>query len=220
MAPFRADEAEQTGYERAKRYLISREFSAEEQAAAAEQLDELILEHGPVVDAYPTWHPLVPKLRAGHPVTVPSDLCGYKGLDHTILFANAFVSCPYGDGSELLNSIEGMRHRQATISARPLDTKLYFGGTTAVLVSCEWDEHFNGHMIPKRLAVPLMIEEEMKMWGRSEVGETWETMRRYLLGVPHGSRSSLFVTQETALAMKRVYTAMVESGMYGPLMLD
>ena len=40
-------------------------------------------------------------------------------------------------------------------------------------------------------------------------------MRPYLLGEPHGSRSSLFVTQDTALAIKKIYVAMVESGMYG-----
>lgn len=45
-------------------------------------------------------------------------------------------------------------------------------------------------------------------------------MRPYFLGDPHGARSSLFVTQDTAMAMKRVYTAMVESGMFGPLKMD
>ncbi|EEE37095.1 hypothetical protein RKLH11_931 [Rhodobacteraceae bacterium KLH11] len=41
-----------------------------------------------------------------------------------------------------------------------------------------------------------------------------------MLGEPHGSRSSLFVDQETALAMKKAYMAMVESGMFGPLKMD
>jgi hypothetical protein len=42
-------------------------------------------------------------------------------------------------------------------------------------------------------------------------------MRPYLLGEPHGSRSSLFVGQDTALAMKKIYLAMCESGMFGPV---
>jgi len=42
-------------------------------------------------------------------------------------------------------------------------------------------------------------------------------MRPYILGDPHGSRSSLFVSQDTALAMKKIYLAMIESGMYGPV---
>ena len=36
-------------------------------------------------------------------------------------------------------------------------------------------------------------------------------------GRPHGSRSSLFVSQDTALAMKKIYIAMAESGMFGPM---
>jgi hypothetical protein len=36
------------------------------------------------------------------------------------------------------------------------------------------------------------------------------------LGEPHGSRSSLFVSQETALAMKKIFLAMTDSGMFGP----
>lgn len=71
--------------------------------------------------------------------------------------------------------------------------------------------------MPKKLAVPLMIEKELPAWKWSSRAERWETMRPYLLGAPHGSRSSLFVTQDTALVMKKVYMAMVESGMYGPL---
>jgi hypothetical protein len=62
-----------------------------------------------------------------------------------------------------------------------------------------------------------MIEKELPAWRWAERSETWETMRPYLLGQPHGSRSSLFVTQDTALAIKNVYSAMVESGMFGVL---
>jgi hypothetical protein len=90
--------------------------------------------------------------------------------------------------------------------------------TTPILVRCDWEDAFpERHMVPKKLAVPLMIQQEMRMWQRGEFGERWDTMRPYLLGEPYGSRSSLFVTQETAMAIKRVYTAMVESGMFGPL---
>lgn len=62
-----------------------------------------------------------------------------------------------------------------------------------------------------------MMQRELADWPGSMVGETWEAMRHYLLGSPHGSRSSLFVDQDTALAMKRIYTAMNEPGMSGPM---
>ena len=62
-----------------------------------------------------------------------------------------------------------------------------------------------------------MLEQELPCWRWSERAESWAVMRPYLLGAPHGKRSSLFVDQETALAMKKAYMAMVESGMFGPL---
>src|SRR5690606_36083864 len=54
--------------------------------------------------------------------------------------------------------------------------------------------------IPKSLAVPLMVENEIKGWKDSALAERWDTMQPYLLGEPHGARSSLFVSQETAIA--------------------
>lgn len=220
---FRADEAAQDGYEQARRTLVlSSGVEAAQRERAERALEDLVDTHGPVVRAYPTWHPLVPQQNPQMPVTRPSDRCGYAGLDHTVFFAHAFVSCPYGDGAEIIASVEAMTsHPCATIIAERLDAPFYNSGTTPVLVRCDWHDTFQDrHMVPKRLAVPLMIQEEMRMWHRAEVGERWETMAPYFLGDPHGARSSLFVTQDTAMAMKRVYVAMVESGMFGPLHLD
>jgi hypothetical protein len=64
------------------------------------------------------------------------------------------------------------------------------------------------------------LEKVLPAWRWAERAETWETMRPYLLGEPHGSRSSLFVAQDTALAMKKIYEAMVETGMFGPSKFD
>ena len=35
--------------------------------------------------------------------------------------------------------------------------------------------------------------------------------------LPHGSRSSLFVTQETGLTMKKVWIMLINTGMFGPI---
>lgn len=218
---FRADESANSGFEQALRVLASTSLHPSNRDAAERELHRLVGEFGPVVQAYPTWHPLVPQSDPSMPVTVPSDRCGYVGLDHTVLFANAFVTCPYGDGKEVFRSVDQLRHRCAEISADRLDVELYSEGTSAILVRCNWGHPLDTqHMIPKRIAVPLMIEEELRAWQTAEVAERWETMRPYLLGIPHGSRSSLFVTQDTALAMKRAYMAMVESGMFGPLSMS
>ena len=148
-----------------------------------------------------------------------SDRCGYQGLDHTIYFAHGFLTCPYVNGEKVIESAHGLPHHpRAEITAEVLDVPFYNTGTQPVLVRCEWSSPLEaGNMIPKSLAVPLMLEQELPVWRWSSRAENWETMRPYLLGAPHGSRSSLFVSQETALAMKKVYMAMVESGMFGPM---
>lgn len=219
---FRADEAATNGFERARNYLIPRTFDPSHRKAAEEVLLELVDRLGPVVEGYPTWHPLVANHDGRNPETSPNDRSGYEGLDHTVYFAHGFVTCPYTGSrksDEVIESVSKLpSHHCADITAEVLDIEFYNTGTTATLVECEWHDGLDpGHLVPKRRAVPLMLEQELPCWRWSSRAETWETMRPYLLGEPHGGRSSLFVGQETALAMKHVYMAMVQSGMFGPL---
>lgn len=215
---FRADEAADAGFEQVRRYLIPRDLSPEGRRQAERVLTNILESCGPVVDAYPTWHPLVAQ-HGRHPITTPSKDCGYEGLDHTRYFAHGFVTCPYGDGESVIRSAMNIvGPKDIHITAEPIDAPFYAKGTTPILVKCEWMADLEpNHTIPKSLAVPLMLEKEVPAWRWAQVGETWDTMRPYLLGSPHGSRSSLFVTQDTALAMKKIYEAMVGSGMYGPV---
>jgi hypothetical protein len=214
---FRADESAANGYEKTKNYLIPRRFRPEQRERSERVLQDVVAECGPVVHAYPSWHPLVAYHRGKTPETYPNDQCGYQGLDHTCCFVHGFITCPYGDGDDVIRSAQSVLCHGATITAERLEVSFYKDGATPILVKCEW----NGSMepdgtIPKRLAVPLMLEQELPAWRRAERPETWETMRPYLLGEPHGSRSSLFVNQDTALAIKKIYLAMIESGMFGP----
>lgn len=218
---FRADEAASSGYERAKKYLIPVTFPPEVRARSEEFLLDVIDELGPVVEGYPTWHPLVSKHDGRNPETHPSERTGYRGLDHTRYFAHGFITCPYGGAEDVIESAFGINHHCASITAVELDVPFYNEGAKPVLVKCEWSEPLMpGKLIPKKIAVPLMLEQELPCWRWASRAERWEVMRPYLLGEPHGSRSSLFVDQETALAMKRAYMAMVESGMFGPLKMD
>lgn len=217
---FRADEAAEAGLEGARRYLIPRGLAPEQRQQAERALADIVEKCGPAVDGYPSWHPLVAKsLRARDQVTTPSECCGYRGLDHTRFFAHGFITCPYGGGEEVIRSASDIVcPKDIYITAEAIDAPFYGTGTTPILVKCEWMTELEpGLTIPKSLAVPLMLEKEVPAWRWSEVGETWENMRTYLLGSPHGARSSLFVTQDTALGMKKVYEAMVNSGMYGPV---
>ena len=218
---FRADEAARIGVEEVEAYLVPRARDADEaqRARSREALWDIIDELGPVVDSYPTWHPLVCNHDSRHPTTTPSEQCGYTGLDHTRFFAKGFITCPYGDGQDVLDSVAALPyHPIATISAEKLDVQLYNPNAIPILVKCNWEKSLGmDGMIPLSIAMPLLLDKEIPCWQWAEVAETWESMRPYFLGRPHGSRSSLFVNQETGQAIKKIWNALIYTGMFGPI---
>lgn len=217
---FRADESASNGFKAVKNYLISKNIEAGERERSESKLIEIVEKYGPVVDAYPSWHPLVAHHKDKHfPARSPNANCGYNGLDHTRYFVNAFISCPYGDGQHIIDSVEELPYSHiATITAERLDVQLYQPDATPILVTCDWNRPISSdRTIPASIAIPLMLEKEIPNWERAQVGETWDTMRPYFLGSPHGSRSSHFVNQETALTMKKVWNLLINTGMFGPI---
>ncbi|WP_280550188.1 hypothetical protein [Halomonas sp. 11-S5] len=218
---FRADEAARIGYEEVEAYLVPRPRDADEsvRARSKEALMDIVDELGPVVDTYPTWHPLVCNHDPRHPVIAPSDRCGYKGLDHTRFFANGFITCPYHDGQKVIDSVNALPlHHVANITAERLDVEFYNPSTTPILVKCEWNRPLEmDGTIPLAIAMPLILEQELPCWRSSEVAETWESMRDLFLGRPHGARSSLFVNQETGQAIKKIWNSLIYTGMFGPI---
>jgi hypothetical protein len=218
---FRADEAARAGLENALSYLLphTKGVDHSERARENEELFDILRECGPAVDAYPSWHPLVRNHDDRHPVTVPGRDCGYEGLDHTRYFVSGFITCPYGDGQDVLDSVAKLPNKPgAVITAERLNLRLYNFDATPVLVKCNWERPVDENgMIPLALAMPLLLEKELPCWQWSGVAETWDRMRPYFLGTPHGSRSSLFVSQETGQAMKKVWEALINTGMYGPI---
>jgi len=221
---FRANESADMGLQQALQYLIPRDADESERAKSRDCVYDLVDRYGPVVDAYPTWHPLVINHDPKCPVTAPNEMCGYKGVDHTILFRNGFVTCPYDGGKAILQSVKDLPRDWndiASINAERLDTTLYHPSATPILVWCEWERHLlvDG-TIPKAVAIPMILEREVPCWRWSELGETWETMRPYLLGTPCGSRSSLFVNQETGAAIRKFWRALIETGAFGPIKMS
>lgn len=217
---FRANESAASGREHAHRYLTPRELKPAEARKTREFIDELIERLGPVINAYPTWHPLVANHDAENVVTTPGDRCGYRGIDHTICFRDGFVTCPYEGGDKaVLDSVSGLPPTHAAeISADPLDVRLYHPNARPVLVRCKWSKPLliDG-TIPAAIAVPMILQREVPMWERSSVGETWETMRPYFLGQPCGMLSSLFINQETGTTIRRIWKLLVNTGAFGPL---
>ena len=219
--PFRADEAAQAGYEEVISYLVprARDLKESERARSLETLEEILERCGPVVDSYPSWHPLVCHHDERDPATTPSKQCGYEGLDHTRYFAKGFITCPYGDGQKVLDSVAALPyHDIAQITAEKLDVNLYNERAVPILVECHWKKPLETDgTIPLSIAMALILEKELPCWKWSQVAETWETMRPYLLGAPHGSRSSLFVNQEAGQAIKKIWDLLIHTGMFGPI---
>ena len=54
-----------------------------------------------------------------------------------------------------------------------------------------------------------MLQSFLKLQKHFRQAWSWEDRLPYLLGEPHGQRSSLFVNQETGMAMKKVYQSLV-----------
>ena len=220
---FRADEARSRGYEHARSYLLSRSIEGRERKRSEDVFLEIFDSYGPVIDDYPHWHPLVTgRYDPLFPTTTPGRPCGYEGLDHTVYFANAFVTCPYHDGQKVIDSVHNLpEHPDATITAEYLDAQLYNPMTRPIIVRCEWNKPLpTDRMIPKSWAVPLILERELPCWRSAQLAESWETMRPYFLGRPHGSRSSLFVNQETGQAIRNIWNALIRTGMFGPIKTD
>ena len=205
-----------------------------------------------MIDSYPTWHPIVsrfPRDDYKYAYTDPSLLRSYyKGLDHTVLLAHGFISCPYQgadqlikeinnsyniykyhDTSEIFKKISNQRissilhgifnkeNYAARIEAERLDIPLYNIATETILVKCEWSEGFvsTDNIIPKNIAIPLMLEQELPCWRFANCAESWKSMKDEFLGCPNGSKSSLFVNQETGQVMKNIWNALVNTGMFG-----
>lgn len=222
---FRADESAQAGLQSAESYLLNGirgDETAWRQSKAF--FEDIIDELGPVIDTYPMWHPLVCNYKDhSSPSIIPSQDCGYRGLDHTVYFANGFITCPYDDGQRVLDSVEALApHDAAYIHAERLDVKLYQMNANPILVRCDWLEKFQrpGFAIPLRVAMPLILMQEVPSWRDAEVAETWETMRPYLLGKPHGARSSLFIDQEAGQSIKKIWNLLINTGMFGNIRVD
>lgn len=228
---FRANDLAQQGVDSLVSYMINRDFSNDERQHSKNLLYNLVEEYGPVVDSYPSWHPLVNTGLSSSSWlhTTPSRENGYGEdiLDHTRYLANAFITCPYGDPENVKAKVQTLidaimranKNFDATIDYKILDAKLYNDGVTPVLIYCEWHRQINSNgTIPLKVAMPLILEQELKNWRTAEVAENWEDMKPYFLGRPHGSQSSLFIEQSAGKEIKKIWNALINTGLYGPIM--
>ena len=218
--PFRIKESKINGFENAVNYLTNLSqngLTDEEKTEARSYLTNLVRWIGPVVGSYPVWHPLVSSMRKNLEVTYPSQDCGYFGLDHVVLFAHGFITCPYTDGADVIESVAKLtKTKVAEIRAHKIGVPLYAKGTTPILVQCHWTFEMNPDLtIPSRIAVALMLKQKLANWESSKQSSSWEQVCYSLLGSPHGQLSSLFINRETGLKMRKVWQAVNSAEVLG-----
>lgn len=218
---FRIDESKSNGLQRAIQYLTNIDhngFTPQEREQGKIYLERLTRWLGPVVESYPIWHPLMTSSRAKKAQPIyPSQECGYHGLDHTVLFAHGFITCPYTDGEDVIESVRALKKTKvAEISAVKLDYPLYAVGACPILVECHWKFRLEPDLtIPSKVAVALMLKQALSDWERSEYVQSWEKVSYSMLGSPHGQLSSLFINRETGLKMRKAWQAVCAAGVFG-----
>lgn len=217
---FRAEEAAQSGFDRAYKYLIPQGAGNKERLKIKNKLQEIVSECGPVVDGYPAWHPFLAEADpAQWSQLTPGNLKSFKGLDHTIYFQNAILTCPYSHAVDsLIESIEAFECEDAKLTIEKLEgIALYHERAVPLLIRCnwwrEWKEYDGTFNLPTALG--LMLEREVPNWRHSQFSESWENMSGQIIGEPHGARSSLFVNQVTGQQLKSVWNQIVKSGLFG-----
>lgn len=217
---FRAEEAAQSGFERAYKYLIPEGSNSSQRLQVRELLQKVVMECGPVVDGYPSWHPF---MKESDPFqwspSTPHNLESFKGLDHTVYFQNGILTCPYSHGiKELFNRVESFEHEDASIIIKQLQgITLYHESAVPILIKCVWHgdwKEYDG-TFNLRTAMGLMLEREIPNWRNAKFNESWEGMTSQIIGEPHGARSSLFVNQVTGQQLKNVWNQIIKSGLFG-----
>lgn len=188
-----------------------------EPAAGRAVVEQLIAELGNVTNGYPDWHPILtspPRDSSEHRSSL-HQIASYRGLDHTIEFVRGFVTCPYSEeaADRLVSAVESVPN----LEARRLSVPLYSDRAYPVVVAA-WNVELEGDgTIRSRDALRWFVSLSATEAANAQVAETWWNIRSYVLGRPHGSRSSLFVNQHTGAHMRKILEAMNESGMFGPI---
>lgn len=180
-------------------------------------LEGVMQELGNATDGHPDWHPILtkPKNGSSQHIAYLSQVEAYNGIDHTVEFVRGFITCPYSEDAadklvDTVNTVLGL-------NAYRLETALYSDSAYPVVVQANDVVLEADGTIRSRDALTWFAQNTVAVAWNAQVAETWWNVRSYILGRPHGSRSSLFVNQHTGVHMRKVLEALNNSGMFGPI---
>lgn len=221
---FRSNETSQENRIRAERYLLSNllDLPKSDYQQSQKTLNKIMNEMGAAVDAYPVWHPFILDKEKWIFCNVPHKNTGYPKIDHTIYFVNGFITSPYNEasnyGQDVIDAINAIPTVHGVVfTAEKLPVTLYNVGTTSILVRCIWPEaESNDGTLSLKAVLPKLLSTALKLYEKQEGVISSEDLLPYLLGSPHGKRSSLFVNQETGHVLKKQWSLLMESGVLQP----
>lgn len=194
-------------------YLTS--HLSDKEAGKAE-FEELIKVLGNSIEGFPFWHPILTLATDSDEVSCSlQNIEMYKGVDHTVEFVRGFVTCPYSevDADRLVESV----NMHPDLDAYRLSTPLYSDDAFPVVVSALNLELDADGTIKSRDALYWYLKQLVKTAKNATVAEDWWSMRSYILGSPHGSRSSVLVNQYTGSNMRKILETLNNSGVFGPI---
>lgn len=175
--------------------------------------EQLIEELGAPIDSYPEWHPIL---------TTPMEKDEYRndlrdlypGVDHTRLFVKGLITCPYSKATakELIKMVSSM----PGLIAYEYEGKLYHDSTHPVIIKSLDIETNDDGTIENRQVLQRCLTSLIKSSYSSTLSESWFSLKDSILGVPNKNVSSLFVSATTGSHIKKILTAMNNSGIYGP----
>lgn len=198
-------------------YLVGRLSDPE---AGRAQVEMLFSELGDSVSHYPAWHPILslPPKESSRDVYSISNIGLYEGADHTRLFVQGFVTCPYDKSSakKLVRAVEESGIRGLT--ARRIKVPLYADGTYPVVVeACNLELEKDGTIESRCALVGFLKHFSNSKLEEASYSEEWKNISWMYLGSPGGHVSSLFASEETGRHMKSIVKAINASGMLGPV---
>lgn len=219
---FRANESAKDLLDSAVHYL-TQGLPVAARPAAAEYVRNLAAEHGPVVKGYPFWHPFLRAgdFRSSYIYNTPIDHNGWKGIDHDVFFARAFITCPYHDSGAVLASVSAintiLRERRSPdlISVHTVGASLYAPSAKPILVTTTMEPGEDSAITNRDALEGFMWLASVLLRRGGEVVEPWENVKEFFLGTPCGTRSSLFVSEKAGSTMRRLLAELNKSGVFG-----
>lgn len=181
----------------------------EEAEKAKTYLIELQKELGPVIEAYPTWHPLV--RYDGNPDRLIEDHV------HMIYFANGYVVTSKEKRwltifDCAVNHMPMMADAWVSLEEGDPSIKLFGYETSFIVVKCHWmRKSLPDGTLPPSTAVTNALLTQLFPSLMFEMGKSWDSMSDEFFGLPHDKRDSAWLNKQTGDALKTLWETMLET---------